>query len=182
MRLRFLIARGAPPWLRVAGVIFGVAWGANQFSSLLLAYRLHAGASQSTADALFGVYVLGLIPALLVLGPISDARGRRTIVAAAGGLSVLASLVLIAGEHTVALLYVGRFLGGVCSGAAFAAGTAMVKELSTAPYDPRPESRPVPGAPRSRCPVGSGSERWSRGWSRSGLRTRWCSPTSRIWS
>ena len=130
------MALGVPPWLRVAGVLFGVAWGANQFSSLLLAYRLHAGVSQSTADALFGVYVLGLIPALLVLGPISDARGRRAIVATAGLLSVLASLVLIAGAHHVALLYVGRFLGGVCSGAAFAAGTAQVKELSTAPYDP----------------------------------------------
>jgi MFS family permease len=130
------IARGLPPWLRVAGVIFGVAWGANQFSSLLLAYRLHAGISENTADALFGVYALGLIPALLVLGPISDARGRRTIVAAAGVLSAVASVVLIAGEHAVALLYGGRFLAGVCSGAAFAAGTAQIKELSVAPYDP----------------------------------------------
>jgi MFS family permease len=136
MRLRRPIGRSPPPWLRVAGVMFGVAWGANQFSSLLLAYRLHAGISENTADALFGVYALGLIPALLVLGPVSDARGRRTIVAAAGLLSVVASVVLIAGEHTVALLYAGRFLAGVCSGAAFAAGPAQIQELSTAPYDP----------------------------------------------
>jgi MFS family permease len=136
VRLRSSIARGLPPWVRVAGVMFGVAWGANQFSSLLLAYRLHAGISENTADALFGVYALGLIPALLVLGPISDARGRRTIVAAAGLLSALASVVLIAGQHTVELLYAGRFLAGVCSGAAFAAGTAQIKELSIAPYDP----------------------------------------------
>jgi MFS family permease len=136
VRLRSPIVRGLPPWLRVAGVMFGVAWGANQFSSLLLAYRFHAGISQSTADALFGVYALGLIPALLVLGPISDARGRRTIVAAAGLLSALASVVLIAGQHTVELLYAGRFLAGVCSGAAFAAGTAQIKELSIAPHDP----------------------------------------------
>jgi MFS family permease len=136
VRHRSPIAPGLPPWLRVAGVMFGVAWGANQFSPLLLAYRLHAGVSQNTADALFGVYALGLIPALLVLGPISDARGRRTIVAAAGVLSALASVVLIAGQHTVELLYAGRFLAGVCSGAAFAAGTAQIKELSVAPYDP----------------------------------------------
>lgn len=125
-----------PAWLRVAGVMFGVAWGANQFSSLLLAYRIHSGLSQSTADALFGIYAAGLIPALLVLGPISDARGRRAIVAAAGALSVLASIALMAGEHQLALLYLGRFLAGVCSGAAFAAGTAWIKELSVAPYDP----------------------------------------------
>ena len=116
--------------------MFGVAWGANQFSSLLLAYRLHSGLSQSTADALFGVYALGLIPALLVLGPVSDARGRRAIVAASGLLSVLATLALIAGEHALGLLYLGRFLAGVCSGAAFAAGTAQIKELSVAPFDP----------------------------------------------
>jgi MFS family permease len=116
--------------------MFGVAWGANQFSSLLLAYRLHAGVSQSTADALFGVYALGLIPALLVLGPISDARGRRAIVAAAGLLSVLATVALMAGEHALGPLYLGRFLAGVCSGAAFAAGTAQIKELSVAPYEP----------------------------------------------
>jgi MFS family permease len=135
VRIRSPIVRRLPPWLRVAGVMFGVAWGANQFSSLLLAYRLHAGISENTADALFGVYALGLIPALLILGPISDARGRRTIVGAAGLLSALASVVLIAGDRTVALLYAGRFLAGVCSGAAFAAGTAQIKELSSAPYD-----------------------------------------------
>jgi MFS family permease len=116
--------------------MFGVGWGANQFSSLLLAYRLHRGVSESTADALFGVYALGLIPALLLIGPISDQRGRRQIVRGAGVLSIVASLALIAGAHSLGMLYVGRFLAGVCSGAAFAAGTAWIKELSVAPFDP----------------------------------------------
>ncbi len=125
-----------PPWARVATLMFGVGWGANQFSSLLLAYRLHRGVSESTADALFGVYALGLIPALLLIGPISDQRGRRRIVRGAGVLSVVASVALIVGAHSLGMLYVGRFLAGVCSGAAFAAGTAWIKELSVAPYDP----------------------------------------------
>lgn len=115
--------------------MFGVGWGANQFSSLLLAYRLHRGLSESTADALFGVYALGLIPALLVIGPLSDQRGRRRIVRGAGVLSVVASLALIVGAHSLGMLYLGRFLAGVCSGTAFAAGTAWIKELSVAPYD-----------------------------------------------
>ncbi|MGH2867060.1 MAG: MFS transporter [Solirubrobacteraceae bacterium] len=127
--------RGLPAWARVAGVMFGVGWGANQFSSLLLAYRLHEAVSESTADALFGVYALGLIPALLVIGPISDLRGRRLIVCVAALLSAVASLALIVGEHSLLMLYAGRFLAGVCSGAAFAAGTAWIKELSSAPYD-----------------------------------------------
>ncbi|HWE12614.1 MAG TPA: hypothetical protein VG365_03830, partial [Solirubrobacteraceae bacterium] len=66
--------RPLPPWARVAGLMFGVGWGANQFSSLLLAYQIHRGVSETTADALFGVYALGLIPALLIIGPISDRR------------------------------------------------------------------------------------------------------------
>jgi hypothetical protein len=116
--------------------MFGVGWGANQFSSLLLAYELHRGVSESTADALFGIYALGLIPALLVIGPVSDRIGRRTIVRGAGALSFVASLALIAGSHALLMLYLGRFLAGVCSGAAFAAGTAWIKELSIAPFDP----------------------------------------------
>ena len=125
-----------PAWAQVAAVMFGVGWGANQFSSLLLAYRLHEGISAATADALFGAYALGLIPALILTGPLSDLRGRRGIVRAAGVLSVVATLLLIAGQQSLALLYVGRFLAGVCSGAAFAVGTAWVKELSVAPHDP----------------------------------------------
>lgn len=124
-----------PAWLRVAGVVFAVGWGANQFSSLLLAYRLHSGVSESTADALFGVYALGLIPALLILGPVSDVRGRRGLLYGAGAGSGVATLALIAGQHHLVLLYLGRFVAGVCSGAAFAAGTAWIKELSAAPYD-----------------------------------------------
>jgi len=115
--------------------MFAVGWGANQFSSLLLAYKLDRGLSDGTGDALFGVYALGLIPALLLLGPISDARGRRAITCGAGALSGLATCALIAGEHALVWLYVGRLLAGVASGAAFAAGTAWVKELSVAPHD-----------------------------------------------
>jgi hypothetical protein len=115
--------------------MFAVGWGANQFSSLLLAYKLHRGLSGGTGDALFGVYALGLIPALLLLGPISDARGRRLITCGAGALSGVATCALIAGEHSLALLYLGRLFAGAASGAAFAAGTAWVKELSVPPHD-----------------------------------------------
>ena len=129
------VPRPLPPWARVAGLMFGVGWGANQFSPLLLAYQIQRGVSETTADALFGVYALGLIPALLIVGPISDRRGRRTSVIGAGLVSLLASLALIAGNHALGLLYLGRFLAGVASGAAFAAGTAWVKELSGPPHD-----------------------------------------------
>jgi MFS family permease len=115
--------------------MFGVGWGANQFVSLLVAYHLHRGLSVGTDQALFGVYALGLMPALMLAGPASDAWGRARILRPTVVLSVLATLVLVAGDHSVAALYVGRFLAGVASGAAFAAGTAWIKELSSPPYE-----------------------------------------------
>jgi hypothetical protein len=123
-----------PVWLRAAGSLLGVAWGANQFASLLLAYRIHRGVSQTTADALFGVYALGLIPALLLCGPASDLHGRRRIARPAVVLSVVATVVLMLGHANLPLLYVGRFLAGACSGAIFAVGTAWVKELSSSTF------------------------------------------------
>jgi hypothetical protein len=135
-RPRSAAAGAGRPWLRAACALFGVGWGANQFSSLLLAYREDRHLTVSTAQALFGVYALGLIPALLVAGPVSDARGRRRVALPAALVSVLATVVLALGDRSVAALYVGRFLAGVSSGAMFAAATAWVKELSLAPFDP----------------------------------------------
>lgn len=126
----------ARSWLAVAAAMFGVGWGANQFSSLLLAYHQHRHLSVSTDQALLGIYALGLIPALLLGGRASDRWGRGRLVRPAAVLSVLATVILIVGARWTVALYVGRFLAGVVSGTAFAAGTAWVKELSTAPYDP----------------------------------------------
>ncbi len=128
---------GRRPWLAAAAGLFGVGWGANQFTSLLVAYHLDRGLSTSTDDALFGVYAVGLVPALLIGGPVSDRWGRSRPVRVAAVLSVGATAILMAGTSSTAALYAGRFLAGVVSGAAFAAGTAWVKELSVPPYDAR---------------------------------------------
>lgn len=124
---------GAAPriaWLPVAAVLLGTGWGANQFVPLLLVYRpaLHLGTG--TLEAMFGFYALGLIPGLLLAGPLSDARGRRYVVVPAAGLSLVASLVLVAGAESVALLFAGRVLAGVSSGVVFGAGTAWLREIS----------------------------------------------------
>jgi MFS family permease len=100
---------------------------------MLLVYRDTLGLGTGTLEAMFGFYALGLIPGLLLAGPVSDALGRRKVVIPAAGLSLVASTVLVAGAHSVALLFVGRLLAGVSSGAVFAAGTAWVRELSVAP-------------------------------------------------
>ena len=60
--------------------------------------------------------------------------GRRVVVIPAAVLSLLASVALAGGGHTLRLLFAGRFLAGVSSGAAFGAATAWVRELSRPPY------------------------------------------------
>ena len=110
--------------------MFAVGWGANQFAAMLLVYRDEDGASAEAVTALFGAYALGLIPALLVVAPISDRIGRRRVMRPVLVLSVVATVLLLAGGDNLALLLLGRMASGIASGAAFAPGTAWVKELS----------------------------------------------------
>jgi hypothetical protein len=128
-------ALGADPraWLPVAAALLGIGWGGNQITPMLLVYRQALGLSTGMLEALFGVYVLGLIPGLLIAGPLSDARGRRAIVLPAVALSFLASVLLTGSGYSAALLFAGRLLAGVSSGAAFGAGTAWLRETSRPP-------------------------------------------------
>ncbi|MEJ7636136.1 MFS transporter [Aeromicrobium sp.] len=119
-----------PPWLRVAAALFAVGWGANQFAAMLLVYREEDGASSEAVTALFGAYALGLIPALLIVAPISDRIGRRKVMRPVLVASVVATAVLIVGGDNLTVLLLGRLAAGIASGAAFAPGTAWVKELS----------------------------------------------------
>jgi MFS family permease len=119
-----------PAWFRVAAAMFAVGWGANQFAAMLLVYRDEDGFSGEAVTGLFGAYALGLIPALLIVGPISDRIGRRRVMRPVLVLSVVATLVLVVGGHSLAVLLVGRLMAGVASGAAFAPGSAWIKELS----------------------------------------------------
>jgi MFS family permease len=143
---------GTHAWIPVAATMFTIGWGANQFVSLLVAYREHSGLSVGTVDALVGAYALGLIPALLVLGPVSDRSGRAPVLRVAAVVSVAATAVLMVGSLWA--LYAGRLLAGLASGAAFAAGSAWVEELSAAPWDPA--ARPGAGARRAAMSLTAG--------------------------
>jgi MFS family permease len=101
---------------------------------MLLVYRQRLRLDTGTLEALFGVYALGLIPGLLLAGPLSDARGRRPVIVASAVLSLAGTVALMVAGHDAAPLYVGRFLTGLGSGAAFGAGTAWLRELSRPPF------------------------------------------------
>ena len=117
-------------WVPVAAVLLGAGWGSNQFTPMLLVYSRTLGLGTGTLAAMFGFYALGLIPGLLLAGPVSDARGRRVVVLPAAGLSLMATLALMAGGRSVGLLFLGRLLMGLSVGAVFGPGTAWLRETS----------------------------------------------------
>ncbi|BAH51537.1 putative MFS transporter [Rhodococcus opacus B4] len=122
------------PWVRLAVALFAVSWGANQFAPMQLVYREELGLGSGSFTAMLASYVVGLIPALLYFGRVSDRFGRRAVIRPMIPVGIVSSLVLIAGATVPDLLYLGRVLAGLASGMAFGAGTAWMKELSsTAP-------------------------------------------------
>ncbi|MEV5751463.1 MFS transporter [Actinoallomurus sp. NPDC052308] len=124
-------ARRPNSWRIVAAAMFVCGWGGNQFTPLLLMYRRLGGYSALSVDAFLGAYVVGLVPGLLLAGPVSDRRGRRPVLVAGTVASAVASLVLSFGGQSAWAIYAGRLITGVAVGIAMAVGSSWVKELST---------------------------------------------------
>jgi Major Facilitator Superfamily len=121
-------------WQPIAGVLAGAGWGSNQFTPMLLVYHARLGLSTATLEALFAAYAVGLIPGLMIAGRWSDMHGRRTVGISAAAISLLASVGLIVGSNALSLLFIGRLLAGISSGAAFGVGTAWLREASLPPF------------------------------------------------
>ncbi len=117
-----------------------MAWGGNHFTPLLSLYRDIANYSVLSVDLFLGTYVLGLIPALLVSGPLSDRWGRKPLTIIGVVLGMAASIILAAYFRNEALMCAGRMLAGVGVGIGMAVGTSWLKELSMPPYDKKADS------------------------------------------
>lgn len=120
---------------------------------MLLVYRHALKIDTAVLEGMFGVYALGLIPGLVIGGPLSDARGRRIVVLPASVLSLIASIVLVVGSNSVELLFVGRLLAGVSTGAVLAAGTAWLRDSSVPPIG---TTNPVGAARRTAISMTAG--------------------------
>ncbi|MEW2546944.1 MFS transporter [Streptomyces sp. NPDC047002] len=124
-----------------AAAMFACGWGGNQFTPLLLMYRRVGGYSVLSVDAFLGAYVVGLIPGLLLAGPLSDRWGRRRVMVAGTAASAVASAVLAFGADGPLPIYAGRLLTGVAVGIAMSVGSSWVKELSADAADPTTGAR-----------------------------------------
>jgi predicted MFS family arabinose efflux permease len=119
-------------WKRAVFALFAVAAGTNVPTPLLLVYQERLDLSAEILTALFGCYAGGLVPALLLAGPLSDRLGRRRVAVPGIVLSGLASLAFATAADSLALLFAARFVQGVVSGVVFSVGSAWVGELSRA--------------------------------------------------
>lgn len=95
-------------WLAVGAATCAIAWGGNEFTPLLVMYRSSGGFSPLTVDLLLFAYVLGIVPALLIGGPMSDRFGRRPVMLPAPVLAALGSTILALGADSALTLAVGR--------------------------------------------------------------------------
>lgn len=125
------------PWMRVSAALFAVAWGGNEFTPLLVMYRQIDQMSAFSVNVLLGAYVLGIVPALLLGGPLSDRYGRRPLFVPAPIIAIAGSTLLAVGASSMPLLFAGRVLSGIALGLVMAVGTSWVKELSEPPFTTR---------------------------------------------
>lgn len=132
-------------WLRVAPAVFAVAWGGNHFTPMLHLYEQLGHYSTTATNLLLGTYVFGLIPGLLLGGPLAARFGRRRLMIVAVGVSLVGSVVLASCFPIFALLCLGRLLAGVGIGIGMTVGTTWIVALSRPPYE---ENASTGAAPR----------------------------------
>lgn len=116
---------------RLLLALFATAVSTQAPSPLLLRYADELDLGALTLTLFFAAYAAGLVPSLLLAGPLSDRDGRRRVVVGGVLVALLCTLVLISADlGGVPLLVVGRVAQGLASGAVFTVGTVWLRELS----------------------------------------------------
>jgi MFS family permease len=121
------LPRVAAFWL-VAAAWFLLLFAAAAPSPLYGVYQTEWRFSAITLTAVFGVYALGLLVALLVFGSVSDYLGRRRVISVAIAAGAGACGLFLA-AHGVGLLFAARALSGASAGTATSAGGAALIDL-----------------------------------------------------
>lgn len=108
-------------------------WCANQYVSLISWYQQHRELNEIEAMLVMGSYLLGMIPTLLLGGPLADKFGRKPFTLLALTASTLGSVAMMFGMVNDSGLYLGRVFTGMGMGLAMVAVTSWVKVLSVGP-------------------------------------------------
>jgi MFS family permease len=113
------------------GLAFGlclITLAVNLQAPLYTTYAQLSGYGAGATAVAFSGYVLGVLPVLLAFGGLADRVGRKPLILAALGLSMLATLVTVLWPNLIAL-GVARLMMGVGTGLASATATAYMTEL-----------------------------------------------------
>ena len=114
--------------LIVTSAFAAMLFSANVAAPLYGGYAEKFGFSTALVAVIFAVYALVLIPALLGFGQVSDAFGRRPVIAAGLGLAIVALALFVFAQST-AWLFAARAVQGLAQGAMGGAATAALAEL-----------------------------------------------------
>ena len=112
-------------WPVAALVIIVCVLGSNMPTALYGVLRGEIGFSAATQTAIFGAYMVGVLPGLLVVGPLSDRLGRRPILMVALIVTFMASAGFLFADSVLTLVVI-RLLQGLSVGAATVAGVACI--------------------------------------------------------
>ena len=117
-------------YIAVAYTMTAVAIGLNLLTPLYGLYRQQFGFSALTLTLIFAAYVVTIIPAMLIFGPLADALGRRRIMLVAVLSAALAGVLLLAAASTP-WLFAARIVQGIAQGAISGAASAALIELGS---------------------------------------------------
>ena len=107
-----------------------VGVGRQQFTPLLVMYRQDGSLSDVAVDGLLFTYVLGIVPALLIGGPLSDRLGRRPLMFPGTGLRRPRFGAARARLPIADPMSLGRVFSGVALGPSMAVGGSWIAEIS----------------------------------------------------
>jgi MFS family permease len=114
-------------WI-VAAISFLYLFAASAPSPLYGIYAARWHFSPTTVTEIFGVYALTLLATMLLAGSLSDAVGRRPVIAAALVVQTL-TMVLFLVAANVGWLYAARLVQGCATGLVTAAVSAALVDL-----------------------------------------------------
>lgn len=106
-----------------------VSWGTNVSTPFLVLYKDRLDLGNNATVGIFVTYVVGILGALFLAGPLSNRYGRKPLVLPFTVISGVASIILIFGRDYFGALLFGRLLLGMASGAVLGVGAAWMLEL-----------------------------------------------------
>jgi MFS family permease len=125
---------GKGAFWRVAAAISSIVLGANTPLPLLTVYQSQWGFSTALLSIVYGLYTVGVVITVFLVGPLSDTVGRKRILVPALGLMGVGLLTCLFAPN-VWVLMVGRILQGFAVGAGVTTAVAMLGDLNPDPRD-----------------------------------------------